>query len=48
MADTLSVYFPKGKKKLINKLAQIAKRQDRSVNYIVVRAIEEYVKREGK
>ncbi len=47
MKLTMSIYFPKEKKYLAEKLEQVAKEQDRSVNYIVVKAIEEYLKHEG-
>jgi len=44
MADTISIYFPKGKKGLRRRLEKLAKEQDRSVNYVVLKAIEEHVK----
>jgi len=48
MAQTLSIYFPKGNEGLARELQKLAKKEDRSVNYIVVRAIEEYVKKQAK
>ena len=48
MASTLSIYSPKGKERLARELGRLARKKDRSVNYLVVRAIEEYVKQESK
>lgn len=46
---TFSIYFPKRamEKKSVERLQKLAKRRDRSVNYLVVEAIMEYLKREG-
>ncbi len=46
MNDTISIYFSKGRKGLKNRLAQLARKKDRSVNYLVLKAIEEYLERE--
>jgi len=43
MTDTITIYFSKGKKGLRKRLAQLAKKQDRSVNYIVLKAIGAYL-----
>jgi len=47
---TLSIYIPKGKleKKPIERLDRLAKKVDRSVNYLVVDAILQYLEREEK
>lgn len=48
--DKLSIYFPK--KKLdhspVERLMKLANKRDRSVNYLVVAAILEYLEREEK
>lgn len=46
MTNTLSVYFPDDKKDLRKGLTRLAKKQDRSVNYIVLKAIEAHVEKE--
>jgi len=46
MTDTISIYFPKGKTGLVKRLRKLAKKRDRSVNYLVVEAIIQYVERE--
>lgn len=48
--DKLSIYIPQGKlaEKLIERLVKLGKKKDRSVNYLVVAAILEYLKREEK
>ncbi len=48
--DKLSIYIPqeKLKEKPIERLMALAKKRDRSVNYLVVQAILEYLKREEK
>ena len=50
MADRpmLSVYVPKGKmaKRPIERLAALAKKKERSVNWLVVEAILQYLTRE--
>ncbi len=47
---TLSIYIPKAKseKKPIQRLDRLAKKLDRSVNYLVVEAILQYLDREEK
>jgi hypothetical protein len=47
IADTLSIYSPKGRKTFVKELAKIARKHGRSVNYIVVKAIEAYVEKEN-
>lgn len=46
--DQLSVYVPENKKdkKLVERLEKLAEERDRSVNYLVVQAISEYLERE--
>lgn len=46
----LSVYVPKekAKHKPIERLKKLAEKKDRSVNYLVIQAIIEYVDRETK
>jgi predicted transcriptional regulator len=48
--DKLSIYIPqeKLKEQPIQRLMKLAKEQDRSVNYLVVQAIMEFLKREEK
>lgn len=48
--DKLSIYVPQGKrgKEPIERLMKMAKKQDRSVNYLVVQAIVEYVERQER
>jgi len=48
--DKLSIYVPKDKMKLkpIERLQKLAEKHDRSVNYMVVQAIIDYVDREEK
>jgi predicted transcriptional regulator len=48
--DKLSIYVPQDKRqfRLIERLNKLAKKRDRSVNYLVVQAILEYVEREEK
>ncbi|RLE34901.1 hypothetical protein DRJ24_03260 [Candidatus Acetothermia bacterium] len=47
---TLSIYIPKSKldKKPIERLERLAKKLDRSINYLVVDAILHYLDREEK
>jgi len=47
---TLSIYVPKSKldRKPIERLERLAKRFDRSINYLVVEAILQYLDREEK
>lgn len=48
--DKLSIYIPqdKQKKEPIERLTKLAKQRDRSVNYLVVQAILDYVEREER
>jgi predicted transcriptional regulator len=48
--DKLSIYVPqeKLKEQPIQRLMRLAKERDRSVNYLVVQAILEFLKREEK
>ncbi|MCR4405126.1 MAG: ribbon-helix-helix domain-containing protein [Candidatus Acetothermia bacterium] len=50
MRDKLGIYVPreKLKERPLERLAELARKQDRSVNYLVVQAILEYLKREEK
>ncbi len=50
MRDKLSIYIPQDKlqEKPVERLMKLAKERDRSVNYLVVQAILEYLKREEK
>jgi len=47
---TLSIYIPKSKldRKPIERLDRLAKKVDRSINYLVVEAILQYLDREDK
>ena len=47
MKNTLSVYFPDRKLDLVKRLQALGKKEDRSVNYLVLKAIEAYLKKEG-
>jgi len=48
--DKLSIYIPqpKMKEKPVQRLMKLADRKDRSINYLVVEAILEYLKREER
>jgi predicted transcriptional regulator len=48
--DRLSIYVSKDKlqQRPLERLAKLAKRRDRSINYMVVQAIIEYIKREER
>jgi len=48
--NTLSIYIPKSKmaKKPVERLTKLAKRKERSINYLVVEAIIQYLDREEK
>ena len=48
--DKLSIYIPqdKLKEKPIERLMKLAREKDRSVNYLVVKAILEFLEREDK
>ena len=46
----LSLYIPKekGKERIVERLVRLSEEQDRSINYLVVEAIIEYLDREEK
>ena len=48
MLDKLSIYIPQSKidQKPVQRLMKLADKKDRSINYMVVEAILEYLKRE--
>jgi len=48
--DKLSIYIPQPKmgEKPVQRLMKLADRKDRSINYLVVEAILEYLKREER
>jgi hypothetical protein len=48
--DKLSVYIPRKyrEEKLLRRLERLAQRRDRSINYLVVQAIEAFLKREER
>lgn len=48
LVDKLSIYVPKSKAALqpVERLMKIGEKKDRSVNYLVVEAIMEYLDRE--
>lgn len=50
LVRTLSVFIPKKKQHLrpVERLAALGKRRERSVNYLVVQAILEFLEREEK
>jgi hypothetical protein len=50
LLDKLSIYIPQSKiaRKPVERLLALGKKRDRSVNYLVVEAILEYVDREEK
>jgi len=47
--DKLSIYIPQSKmaQKPVQRLIRLGDKKERSVNYLVVEAILEYLKREG-
>ena len=47
-SDALSIYIPKSKAehRLIERLQDLAKRKDRSMNYLIVDAILQYLDRQ--
>ena len=47
--DKLSIYIPQQKQRLrpVERLIKLGEKRDRSVNYLVVEAIMEYLEREG-
>lgn len=50
LLDKISIYVPKSKlgNKPVERLIKLAETKDRSVNYLVVEAILEYLEREEK
>jgi hypothetical protein len=48
LTDKLSIYIPQSKlaQKPVERLIRLGKKRDRSVNYLVVEAILDYLKRE--
>ena len=50
LLDKVSIYVPKNKihHRPVERLIALAKKADRSVNYLVVEAILQYLKREEK
>ena len=48
--DKLSIYIPQNKmpEKPVERLMKLSEKKDRSINYLVVEAILEYLKREEK
>jgi predicted DNA-binding protein len=50
LLDKISIYVPKNKmeQRPVERLMKLAERKDRSVNYLVVEAIIEYLEREEK
>jgi predicted transcriptional regulator len=47
-SDALSIYIPKSKAehRLLERLATLAKRKDRSINYLIVDAVLEYLEQQ--
>jgi len=47
-SDALSIYIPKSKaeRRLMERLANLAKKKDRSMNYLIVDAILQYLDRQ--
>ncbi len=50
LLDKISIYVPKNKldQKPVERLMKLAETKDRSINYLVVEAIVEYLSREEK
>jgi predicted DNA-binding protein len=50
LLDKISIYVPKNKlqHRLVERLLKLAEAKDRSVNYLVVEAIIEYLEKEEK
>ena len=48
--SNFTIYVPRAKTedKLMEKMAALAKKRDRSLSYVVIEAIEQYLSREGK
>ena len=49
LTDKLSIYIPQGKiaNQPVERLMNLGRKKDRSVNYLVVEAIIEYLDKEG-
>jgi len=49
LLDKISIYVPQKRleEDLVNRLIKLGSKKDRSVNYLVVEAIAEYLEREG-
>lgn len=50
LQDKISIYIPQGQQEaqLIKRLGEIAKAQDRSVNYLIIKAILDFIEREER
>jgi len=50
VTDKLSIYIPQGRQgeRPVQRLIKLGKKRDRSVNYLVVEAILDYLEREEK
>ncbi len=50
MRNTITIYVPQKhqENQILERLQQLAKKRDRSVNYLAVQAILEYVEKEEK
>ena len=50
MLDKISIYIPQKKmeQKPVERLIRLSEKKDRSINYLVVEAIIEYLKREER
>lgn len=48
--DKLSIYIPQGRREeqLIERLQKIAKKQERSVNYLIIKTMLEFIEREER
>lgn len=48
--ERLSIYVPENKReqKPLERISKLAEKQDRSLNYVIIQAILEYVQREEK
>jgi len=47
--DKFSIYITqeKQKRRILERMEELAKQQERSVNFLVVRALEQFLEREG-
>lgn len=48
-SSNFTIYVPKARveDKLVEKMATLAKKRDRSLSYLVIEAIDQYLEREG-